>query len=813
STDVYVIANSLADSIILAQADTTGSATFYNGDDALLLINTATNDTIDIIGILGMDPGTNWPVDTGATSEFTLVRMDTVHEGTTDWALSATQWHVFPQNTFDYLGAHSMSPCTAGPPPPPPPDSTNCTTEIFFSEYIEGSSNNKALEIYNPMDIDVDLDNYEVHRFNNGASTGPDIFELAGILASTDVYVIANPSADTAIILQADTFGSATFYNGDDALLLINTATGDTVDIIGILGVDPGTNWPVDTGATSEYTLVRMPSVNEGTTDWALSSTQWIVFPQNTFDSLGAHTMYPCGPPPADPTVSFIPNITTVGEGDGTVSFSVSIMDPNASPTSVGVLFDAANSTATLGTDFTWTDDTVTFPAGSSAPISLDIVLIDDNDAEGDETIVMNLVNPTNNAIIGIGVFTMTVEDNDYAIYPIGILNDDADGDGLGDSLGVKCQIQGIVHGVDLQGTASTNLLFTVIDSTGGIAVFSGSDTSYTVTEGDEVIIRGTVGQFNGLTQFDGPDEIILVSQGNPTFDPLPVTALDETTESELVVLECVTIVDTSSFGGSGININVTNGVDTFVIRVDNNVDLYNGPAPTTKWLNIIGIGGQFDSSFPYNDGYQLLPRYVADVVEKSNPEVSFTEATASYDESDATAAATVSITNSNPDTTSVSIEIGSTGTATQGTDFALADTSFSVAGCGDETVSLPLGIVDDSDVEGDETIVLIITMVTNGTVSIDTLTVTITETDAIRDLLPSSAIKLYPNPGKVNIQWEATLNIEKMTISNLMGQEIISVANPEAHGQMNISHLPAGVYIIRMETKEGLWMQKWMKE
>ncbi|MCB0856460.1 MAG: T9SS type A sorting domain-containing protein, partial [Bacteroidetes bacterium] len=434
-------------------------------------------------------------------------------------------------------------------------------------------------------------------------------------------------------------------------------------------------------------------------------------------------------------------------------------------------------------------------------------------DAEGDETIVMNLVNPTNNAIIGIGVFTMTVEDNDYAIYPIGILNDDADGDGLGDSLGVKCQIQGIVHGVDLQGTASTNLLFTVIDSTGGIAVFSGSDTSYTVTEGDEVIIRGTVGQFNGLTQFDGPDEIILVSQGNPTFDPLPVTALDETTESELVVLECVTIVDTSSFGGSGININVTNGVDTFVIRVDNNVDLYNGPAPTTKWLNIIGIGGQFDSSFPYNDGYQLLPRYVADVVEKSNPEVSFTEATASYDESDATAAATVSITNSNPDTTSVSIEIGSTGTATQGTDFALADTSFSVAGCGDETVSLPLGIVDDSDVEGDETIVLIITMVTNGTVSIDTLTVTITETDAIRDLLPSSAIKLYPNPGKVNIQWEATLNIEKMTISNLMGQEIISVANPEAHGQMNISHLPAGVYIIRMETKEGLWMQKWMKE
>ena len=76
------------------------------------------------------------------------------------------------------------------------------------------------------------------------------------------------------------------------------TVSGDTVDIIGVLGVDPGSNWPVDTGATSEFTLVRMASVNEGTTDWSLSSMQWLVFPQNTFDSLGTHTMDPCSTTP-----------------------------------------------------------------------------------------------------------------------------------------------------------------------------------------------------------------------------------------------------------------------------------------------------------------------------------------------------------------------------------------------------------------------------------------------------------------------------------------------------------------------------------
>ena len=93
------------------------------------------------------------------------------------------------------------------------------------------------------------------------------------------------------------------------------------------------------------------------------------------------------------------------------------------------------------------------------------------------------------------------------------------------------------------------------------------------------------------------------------------------------------------------------------------------------------------------------------------------------------------------------------------------------------------------------------------------TMTVTITETDAIDNLLPSGAIRMYPNPAKDVIYWNSDYRIEKMTISNLVGQEIVTRINPDANSSMDISTLPNGVYVIRVETAEGFWMKKWMKE
>ena len=109
--------------------------------------------------------------------------------------------------------------------------STPCS-DLFFSEYLEGASNNKAIEIYNPTSSSITLSDYYVLRDNNGGTTSTDTFQMDGSLAPGEVYVIANPSAATEIANIADTTSTVTFYNGDDALRLLNGNTGQIIDVI-----------------------------------------------------------------------------------------------------------------------------------------------------------------------------------------------------------------------------------------------------------------------------------------------------------------------------------------------------------------------------------------------------------------------------------------------------------------------------------------------------------------------------------------------------------------------------------------------------
>ena len=181
--------------------------------------------------------------------------------------------------------------------------SAQCT-DLFFSEYIEGSSNNKAIEIYNPSNSAIDLSDYAIVRLNGG-STSPDTFLMNGMLASADVYVIANSSADAAILAEADTTGSATFYNGDDALSIVKISTLTVLDVFGVPGMDPGSKWSWSTGSTQDQTLVRKYNTQAGVVVW--DSLDWDVLPNNTFTELGAHSSS-CHPP-ASPEVEFIVSV------------------------------------------------------------------------------------------------------------------------------------------------------------------------------------------------------------------------------------------------------------------------------------------------------------------------------------------------------------------------------------------------------------------------------------------------------------------------------------------------------------------------
>ena len=64
-------------------------------------------------------------------------------------------------------------------------------SDLFFSEYSEGSGNNKYLEIYNGTGQSVDLSNYLIRYSQNGAQAWEsNELGLSGALSAGDVYVV-----------------------------------------------------------------------------------------------------------------------------------------------------------------------------------------------------------------------------------------------------------------------------------------------------------------------------------------------------------------------------------------------------------------------------------------------------------------------------------------------------------------------------------------------------------------------------------------------------------------------------------------------
>lgn len=813
SGDVYMISTNQLDSATQALADTAmgyPSVAHFNGDDALILTNGT--DTIDVIGVPGVDPGSSWAVGTGSTANYTLVRKHAVSGGSTDWTTGALEWEVYAQNTWSYAGAHAstcivtpvdvtfqvdMNNVTAsytnvyvsgtvnnwsgnanqltdadgdgvyegtlslmpgsyeykftydnwtGQETLDPVADATCTlttgtftnrystisnadttlpvvcweecvscattttgcTELFFSEYSEGSSNNKYIEIYNPTANAVSLSNYTVYQSGNGGSF-TNTFTTNATLASGDVYMIATNQADATIQAVADTvlaFPSIAHFNGDDAMILVSGT--DTVDVIGVPGVDPGSSWTVGTGSTANHTLVRMASIGAGSTDWTTGATEWDVYAQNTWNYMGAHTsncIYVAPAPTFDSvvaintitgvdasgvadslgTMKWIKGIVTSIDFDGNGGYSFYVTDGTdginiynfadqsgyttpmmgdslflhgavdqfngltelfvdsiylansgntlPAPAVVTALDESTESELIQLVGFTLADATQ-WPASGSANVDI---------TNGTDTLTMRIDSDTDidGSTAPAGTFDVTgigsqydsssPYDEGYQIFPRQLTDifvypfiptytidqvDNTDADGVPDSLNVYCKVVGVVHGVDMQGSA-TAVSFTVHDGTEGLGTYSSVATvaSYVVTEGDEVRIVGSIGHFNGLLQMY-VDSVTVLSTGNATQTPTVVTALGESTESELLKFENMTMVDPTQWGSgsSGYNIDITNGTDTIVMRIDADVDLYGAPAPTGMF-DVVGIGGQYDFSAPHFDGYQLLPRYQADIM------------------------------------------------------------------------------------------------------------------------------------------------------------------------------------------------------
>ncbi len=169
--------------------------------------------------------------------------------------------------------------------------------DLYFSEYVEGMSNNKAIEIYNAGTEAVDLSACQIVQYNNGSTEPTYTLPGAGTIAPDDVLVLCRSTGSAALLAQCDvvTNNNVLGFNGNDALAL--SCNGTVLDVIGMIGENPGAEWPVEavnptpTAGTEDETLRRNCDATPDAdgTDPFDPSIDWTSFELDTFDDLGQY--------------------------------------------------------------------------------------------------------------------------------------------------------------------------------------------------------------------------------------------------------------------------------------------------------------------------------------------------------------------------------------------------------------------------------------------------------------------------------------------------------------------------------------------
>ncbi|MGM7634687.1 endonuclease [Bacillus sp. Hm123] len=443
---------------------------------------------------------------------------------------------------------------------------STAATDLIISEYIEGGSYNKAIELYNGTGKTIDLSTYTLELHSNGATTATNKVELEGTLENNDVYVIHHNDAAKEIKDHGDLENSSVInFNGDDPIVL--RKDGAVVDSIGQAN-------GLKNSFVSDATLVRKSSITSGDTnieDTFDVAAEWNKFNKDTFTQLGQHQMDGSTTPdptePVDVTSATITGTAKVGE---TLTAAA-----NDGATNVTYQWQAADTI-----DGTYTN----IEGATKATLALT--------AAQEGKFIKVIINGDNESTA-----TSNATEQVTAADPTQVLSiANARAKSVGEEVVVKATV-----------TAKLKNTIAVEDETGGMAV---RPTSLDVAVGDEVTLSGTIAEFKGLLQLDSAT-IVEKNVNAGALTPKEVTGADvnEDNESELVAVKNVEIKSVND-GGSWANYTVTDGTTEFIVRDETGeLELTEG----MKYDSITGIIQQ------YNADYQIIPRSQQDIVADSS--------------------------------------------------------------------------------------------------------------------------------------------------------------------------------------------------
>lgn len=465
-------------------------------------------------------------------------------------------------------------------------------SEISYNPPESGTDSLEYIELYNETNAAIDLAGYIIE--DNAADT-----IVSGSIPAGGYRILAiNPTAIMTILgVDAIAIEGVALSNGGERLA-ISDPSGNLLDEV---TYDDGGEWPdfnagAD-GAGATLELCDVTSDNSMASNWGVSTNDLGIM-VNGLAFLGtpnAANSSSCEFVP-DHIVEvssnkFSPKDLVINEGESVRWMNIGGFhnvngSTTAYPNNPEGFGNGAAASGTWTYDFTFNTEGV-YDYHCDPHLGLGMV--------GTVT-VMGEVEPT------------------IPVYGIGLVNT-IDAQGLPDSSGVECTVEGIVHGANLR---PGGLQFALVDDSGdAIGLFSSSDLGYTYAEGDLIKVTGFIGHFNGLLQTSA-SAVEFISSGNALQGPNDVNDLSEDTESQLVTLNGLfieNIADWSTLEAGEFNtVNFTDGTNTFVIYIDGDTEVggWSGPNEGTPY-SITGIGGQFDNSDPRDEGYQLIPRYISD--------------------------------------------------------------------------------------------------------------------------------------------------------------------------------------------------------
>lgn len=464
-------------------------------------------------------------------------------------------------------------------------------SEISYNPPESGTDSLEYIELYNETGSDIDLANYVIR--DNSSHT-----IAAGVVPANGYAILAiNPAAIMEVLgVSAIEIADIALSNGGEGIFL-DDPSGNLIDEV---SYDDNEPWPTfddgADGAGATLELCDLTSDNNDASNWNVSTNDLGVM-------VGGISFL--GTPNAENSSSceFVPDYTVEVSSNLFTPADITIqVDESVRWINTGGFHNVNGSTTT------YPDNPEGFTSGAASGAAWVF----------DHTFTIpGVYDYQCDPHVGFGmVGTVTVEgDVDPVIptYDIGIVNT-INSEGVGDSIGTFCMVEGVTHGANIR---AGGLQFALIDDSGdALGLFSGGNLGYTYAEGDKIKVTGVITQFNGLLQIEA-SALELISSGNALTGPVVVDRLDEDTESKLVTVEGLTIVNMSDWLGDGSSFNVdftTEGGETISLRIDSDTESANweeGPVEGT-W-NITGIGGQFDSDSPFLSGYQLFPRYISD--------------------------------------------------------------------------------------------------------------------------------------------------------------------------------------------------------